>query len=216
MIGIDGTKEGWITAEYKENTWKINFCETLSEINNVEALIDIPIGLPESSTRKCDSMARTLLAPERHYSVFNCPVREAVYAESYEEACSKNESMNGKKISKQAWNLTPKIKEADKETRRGKELKESHPEVFFKKLDKNAVKYSKNCEKGLKGRKKVLSKYGDIPALERFQEKNITDDDILDAMVLALGDIFKLETIPRNPPTDEKEVNMCIHKPVID
>jgi len=89
MKGVDGTKNGWITAEYTGNTWKLEFIRDLSDLES-EALIDIPIGLPKNSTRECDKQARKFLSPERHYSVFNCPTRKAVYAETYQEACDIN------------------------------------------------------------------------------------------------------------------------------
>ncbi len=214
MKGIDGTRNGWITAEYTGKTWKIEFYEKLPEIDFEEALIDIPIGLPEDSTRNCDAEARDFLAPERHYSIFNCPVRDAVYAESYEEACDINEGKTGKRISKQAWNIVPKIREADKEAQK-RELKEAHPEVFFKSLDENSVIESKSSEKGLEDRKEVLKKFGDISVIEDFEGKDVTEDDIIDAMVLSLGSEFQLENIPKDPDKDQKGLEMSIKRPEI-
>ena len=101
MKGIDGTRNGWIIAKHTGDTWTMELHEKLSEIDFEEALIDIPIGLPKDSIRKCDKEARDFLAPERHYSIFNCPVRDSVYADNYEEACDINEEKTGKRISKQ-------------------------------------------------------------------------------------------------------------------
>ena len=212
MKGIDGTRNGWIAAEYTEKSWKIEFHEKLSEIEFEEALIDIPIGLPESSTRKCDSEARDFLVPERHYSIFNCPVRDAVYADNYEEACDINEEETGKRISKQAWNIVPKIREADKEAQI-RNLKESHPEVFFKSLDKDSVVEPKTSEEGLKDRKEVLERFGDISVIEDFEQKDVSEDDLIDAMVLSLGSEFELNNIPEDPERDRKGLEMSILKP---
>jgi predicted RNase H-like nuclease len=212
MKGIDGTRNGWITAEFTGDTWKLDFYEKLSSIDFDEALIDIPIGLPEDSTRKCDAEARDFLAPEKHYSIFNCPVRDAVYADSYEEACEINEEKTGKRISKQAWNIVPKIREADKEARKRK-LSESHPEVFFKSLDKDSIIESKSSEKGLKDRKEILKRFGDISVIEDFEAKDVSEDDLIDAMVLSLGSKYKLESIPEDPDKDSEGLEMSIRRP---
>jgi predicted RNase H-like nuclease len=214
MKGIDGTGNGWITAEFTGDTWKLDFYEKLSEIEFEEALIDIPIGLPKSLTRNCDVEARDFLAPERHYSIFNCPVRDAVYAESYEEACEINEEKTGKRISKQAWNIVPKIREADREARKRK-LRESHPEVFFKAIEVESVIESKNSEEGLKDRKEVLKRFGDISVVEDFEAKDVSEDDLIDAMVLSLGSKYKLESIPENPDKDSEGLEMSIRRPKV-
>ena len=214
MKGIDGTRNGWITAEFTGDTWKLDSYEKLSSINFDEALIDIPIGLPESSTRKCDAEARDFLAPERHYSIFNCPVRDAVYADSYQDACDINEEETGKRISKQAWNIVPKIREADKQAQK-RELREAHPEVFFKAIEEKSVIESKSSVEGLKDRKEVLERFGDISVIEDFEAKDVSEDDLIDAMVLSLGSKFELENIPGNPDKDSEGLKMSIRRPKV-
>lgn len=212
MKGIDGTRNGWVSAEYFGNTWKIDFHKKLENIDFRKALVDIPIGLPEDSVRECDIKARDFLSPERHYSIFNCPVRDAVYADSYEEACGINEEKTGKRISKQAWNITPKIREAN-QVEKNRELRESHPEVFFKSIEKSSVKHSKNTEKGLKERRKVLEEFSDVSPADRFEAENVSKDDIFDAMILALGKRFNLETLPKEPPKNAEGIPMKIVRP---
>jgi predicted RNase H-like nuclease len=65
--------------------------------------VDMPIGLPESGRRACDSEARKLLGPRRS-SVFPVPVRSALAATSFAEVTG---------LSIQAWNIVPKIAEVD-------------------------------------------------------------------------------------------------------
>lgn len=213
MKGIDETRNGWIVAEYTGKTWKLEMVKKLSYVGFQSALIDIPVGLPENSTRKCDQEARSFLSPERHYSVFNCPVREAVYAENYEEACDINEEKTGKRISKQAWNIIPKIREADKIAQK-RDMKESHPEVFFKSIRPESVKHSKNTEKGLHDRIKVLERYGDTSVIHDFDRKNVSKDDLVDAIILSLGGQFNLQPIPDEPENDAEGLKMQILKPV--
>ena len=197
MIGVDGTSEGWITAYYTGDTWDLDFIESLSEIDANSALIDIPIGLKDNSIRECDQRAREFLSPERHYSIFNCPIRDAVYADNYEEACDINEEKTCKRISKQVWNIVPKIKEADK-YRGETDLMESHPEIFFKSLEPKSVKNSKRDKKGLNDRLKVLNQFGDTSVINENKFTDASKDDLVDAMVLSLGRIFELKKIGGN------------------
>ena len=144
--------------------------------------------------------------------MFNCPTRKAVYAETYQEACDINEKKTGKRISKQAWNITPKIREADKIAQK-LNLRESHPEVFFKELDSESVENSKNSEEGFQDRREVLEKFGDTSPINDFSRKSASKDDIIDAMVLALGTKLELESIPMTPARDSKNLKMQILKP---
>lgn len=143
---------------------------------------------------------------------FQLPVREAVYSESYEEACKVNEEETGKRISKQAWNICSKIREADKAFRDGVSITESHPEVIFKQLDESAVENSKNTEEGLQDRKQVLEQLGSIPDMENFTSSSVSEDDILDALVLSYAATQPLESLPENPKMDSEGVEMKIMK----
>lgn len=77
-------------------------------------LIDIPIGLKNGvhGERLSDLGARRILKA-RKSSIFPIPCREAVYVGSYTKACEVNEKITGKRISKQAWNIVPKIRDVD-------------------------------------------------------------------------------------------------------
>ena len=105
-------------------------------------LIDIPIGLPKKESRLCDRLARNKLGPRRS-SVFTVPCREAVYAKNYKEACHTNLRFLEKKISIQAWNICPKIQEADLLLQKHPELKEqwleAHPELAFQALNLSLI-----------------------------------------------------------------------------
>lgn len=122
FIGVDGCKAGWFfvclsqTEEVTfglfpgiEQLWQSCRCE------NTLFLIDIPIGLPSKGipARQCDKDARRILSPKRHSSVFSPPSRESLYADNYEAACRINQKITGRKISRQAWGIAPKILEKD-------------------------------------------------------------------------------------------------------
>ncbi|HCJ10793.1 MAG TPA: DUF429 domain-containing protein, partial [Clostridiales bacterium] len=106
------------------------------------ALVDIPIGLPGGggpAERACDRLARRRLGP-RGSAVFPVPVREAVYAPTYEAACAiQARTRGGRRLSRQVWALVPKMREVDRTLRElGCEaplLFESHPELCFAALN---------------------------------------------------------------------------------
>lgn len=78
------------------------FAEVLALAAGVIA-VDMPIGLPASGRRACDTAARVALGPRRS-SVFPVPTRPALAATSFAEVTG---------LSIQAWNLVPKIREVD-------------------------------------------------------------------------------------------------------
>ena len=133
----------------------INKCEQIEPL----ILIDIPIGLKNggSGERLSDLGARRILKA-RKFSIFPIPCREAVYTESYKKACEVNEKLTGKRISKQTWNIVPKIRDVnnflvENETLRTK-IKEVGPEICFQVFTGLPMEYSKKSHGGSLERKK--------------------------------------------------------------
>ena len=216
--GIDGCKVGWISVRIENNKPLFNIVENLQELDfiftNNLTLIDIPIGLPFNSRRSCDMEARKVLKPKRFNSVFITPTREAVFANSYEEACENNYRLTGKKISKQAWNICNKIKEVDdfKIKNPNVRLRESHPEVFFWALNnKKPCIYNKKKKEGINERLEILDKYvsGISKELKSFadasRKKHVAIDDIIDAAVLAYAAMLEPDLLIFG--NNEKDVN---------
>jgi len=100
----------------------------------------MPIGLPEIGYRKCDLLARNILGPRRA-TLFTVPSRAAFSAETYAESCQKNLPRQGVKLSKQVWNIFPKIKELESlllsAPGLSETLIEAHPELAFCRLNQN-------------------------------------------------------------------------------
>ena len=96
------------------------------------------IGLPDATqpVRTCDQIARQLLGPQRA-RVFTAPPREALQASDYPAACAAARAATGKAISKQCWNLFPKIREL--KTIHDPRIHESHPELVFARLNGGAA-----------------------------------------------------------------------------
>lgn len=93
-LGVDGCRDGWIAVGYDEEGYRVvtqaaSIAGLWEEWHTAETiLVDVPIGLREISNepRPCDAAARRRLGSPRQSSVFPTPVREAVHADSYEEA----------------------------------------------------------------------------------------------------------------------------------
>ena len=164
-------------------------------------LVDIPMGLPDSFPRDLESQARKLI-PGRSGSFFPVPCRQAVYASSYEDACITNARYLGKKLSKQTWNICPKIREVDRllcsDTSLQARVSESHPELAFYLLSPDGPQHSKKTHEGIAERLNILARYYEpvheyyALALEEYPRKLVARDDVLDALILmVLGRVNK-------------------------
>lgn len=223
-IGVDGCKAGWFfIAIGPGDEFEFGIFSNIKKLwyTYLEArviLIDIPIGLPskEFKTRPCDKAARQVLSPKRHHSIFSPPCREALTAESYHEACRINQNVCERKISKQAWHISRKIKEVDDLMTAQPEaddiIKETHPEICFWALaHKEPMVHYKKSQQGEAERFAVLKKhFGKSSAviksaLGRYPRKQLAHDDILDALVNAVTaarlNVSK-ETLPPEPSRD--------------
>ena len=97
-------------------------------------------------------------------------------------------------------------------------LRESHPEVCFWALnDLQPMKYSKKTKEGRSERRKVLEKaYEDSAAmideaLSKFKRSQVSEDDILDAVVLVVTASQWASvryTLPHYPKLDSKSLRM--------
>lgn len=141
LAGADGCKTGWLCllAESTNAPLTAFIAPTFQTL--VDRLpqggilaVDIPIGIPDCGPRQCDIEARRQLGPRRS-SVFPAPIRAVLESPSYEQACATRQAIDGKRMSKQAFAITPKIREVDLVLRggdvAGREVRECHPEVSF-------------------------------------------------------------------------------------
>ena len=189
--------------------------------------IDVPIGLAdEEYVRDCDEELRGVLGPDYQASVFNPPIRPALNSPTYAEASMTSFEITGKKISIQAWNITPNIRSVDGLLQEKKEYRdkvfESHPELLFQKLNGgNPILQKKETKKGLRHRLDLVkewSRYADNffrDIKEDYRRNQVEEDDIVDAMVLALfarrSTEETIKTLPENPSKDSTGLRMAIH-----
>lgn len=231
-LGLDGCRAGWIAISVDDENagyWLLESDEKLKEFfeDFDRIFIDVPIGLTEDEyVRQCDAELRDVLGPDYQPSVFNPPIRSALYAPTYAEASMTSFEVTGKKISLQSWNITPNIRIVDEFLQENEELQEkvyeSHPELLFRILNgNNSILQKKATKKGLRHRLKLLkdnSEYADDffrDIKEEYRRNQVDEDDIVDAMVLGLFALRsvdeEIKTLPENPPTDDTGLPMAIH-----
>lgn len=229
-VGVDGCKTGWFyTGINHEHEWEIGVSENIEKLWETHKdasliLIDIPIGLPFNEPRACDLEVRKLLGKGKTSCVFSPPCREALAAETYEQACEINKNKLGKKINRQTWNISKKIKEVDdfliKNYDARRNIRETHPEICFWALaGGRAMQFPKKKKHGFDERldvlKKVFSQTEAVvnTALKRYKRKEVAKDDILDSIaagLVACSPVSSLTTVPERPYKDAKGLPMEI------
>jgi predicted RNase H-like nuclease len=147
--------------------------------------IDIPIGLAEDGARRADVEARQWLGPRRS-SVFPAPVRSVLTATTYDEACSLSRATCGKAISKQLFNILPKIREVDAlvTPQRQQRLFEMSPELSLAVLAGAPMTHPKTTPAGRAERIDALGRVFNAEEIERHlttAPRGARRDDILDA-----------------------------------
>jgi predicted RNase H-like nuclease len=231
FVGVDACKKGWFAVAFdRQDNWDIGIFKTIDACgrtfqNAAAIFIDMPIGLPDDSRRKCDTETRKILN-RRASCVFPVPCREALQARTYRQACRINQQVLGVKLTIQTWNISAKILELDRFLSNNKQarsrFRESHPELCFWALSGGStMAYSKKTTKGFVERCAVLLK--NCPqtneivqqALDQFQRKDLARDDIQDALALAISariasNSNSIGTVPLNPPLDKKGLPMEI------
>ncbi|UCG73207.1 MAG: DUF429 domain-containing protein [Chromatiales bacterium] len=225
-IGIDGCRDGWFYFRFDGETATFGFSPTIAGIVDnlpVDAcvLVDMPIGLRArgKKERECDRAAREMLGPRRS-SVFAAPVRPILKAKDYQGALAQSRRLTGRGLSRQSWNLVPKIRELDEllkaQPELARQLLEAHPEVLFAGLAGGPMTANKTTRDGFMERMTILSiLHPDAETLvaSAFLAHGgfeAARDDVVDAFVLALcaRKPTQLKTLPAEPETDPRGLPM--------
>lgn len=210
IAGADGCPGGWavVTAQVlaPEATIGSLTTEVVDGLDRFVAMtrrlelaalaIDMPIALLDRHPRNADLEARRFLGPRRA-SVFPTPVLATLDAVDYADACARSRASCGKALSKQAWNLMPKIRQLDHliEAEDQSCVVEAHPECAFQRLnDGRPLDQPKSTAAGQRVRSALLTSSdrfapGEIQAaLDRRTETRpiVPITDLLDALSLVL------------------------------
>ena len=207
LAEVDGCPGGWIAAFFRPTGYDYvvavypNFAHMLAapQMPDIVA-VDIPIGLPERAGhagRAAENAVRPLLG-QRQSSVFSVPSRTAIYASDYGAAChaALATSEPPRKVSRQLFNIAPKIREVDAILCANPEFTtrvfEVHPELAFWRLngerpltEAKKIK-SRPYEPGLILRRKQLALAGLPLALTLAPPKGAAADDLIDALACAV------------------------------
>jgi len=213
LRGVDGCRAGWICASLGVLTGEISqfvyedACALLAGSAGSITAIDIPIGLPDRESRRCDVEARQILGP-RASAVFPTPMRSALEAENYVAACEASFEACGKRLSKQSFAILPRIRAVDAMLRETEELRnavyEVHPEVcFYFWNSERPMDHPKRSGAGFLERYRLAAEV--FPrAFESIRSaiprRDAADDDILDALAaLWTAQRIRLGTAARLP-----------------
>ena len=204
-IGVDWAGGVWVVVEVTAEQTSIDtepaMLNVWEKYGDAEAiLVDVPIGLPSDEPRTCDQEAQNTLGYGG--SVFRVPARDAVYAETYDDAVTANEKEGCGGLGAQSWGLLSQIREVDVLLQRidnaGECIYESHPEVCFAMLADEKLS-SKQTPSGRQRRLDILDEMHDGAAdVREFVEEHANGnaewhhriqngriDDVLDAAVMA-------------------------------
>ena len=226
--GVEGCTGGWLYAGISGNGVSFGTVPRLLDLVKRVPLgsrifVDIPIGLRDNggASRLCDQQARRLLSPLRTSSVFNAPIRPITTIEDYRAANSESKRLSGKGLSKQSFNIAPKIREVDQlmtsHDKAREMIREVHPEVCFYGLaGGHPMQHSKKTREGFAERLALLAKFQAgierevEAALAHYPRKIVAPDDILDALVCAVTAKMadKWKTVPAVPEIDSKGLSM--------
>ncbi|MCA9278883.1 MAG: DUF429 domain-containing protein [Phycisphaeraceae bacterium] len=236
LVGVDGCRGGWLVVEqnytgrssvrFAPTAWIApTIAHVIGDFETVAAaVIDIPIGLLDTNRtggRTCEQHARKLLA-HKSSSIFNSPVRAVLECKDYDEARDVSIASGdiGKSLTKQTWNIVPKIKEVDSYLRSHPEvlvrLSETQSELIFLAMNRvvtggGSLVSSKKTREGRLERESLLRAVGfetiptvgDIPGSTRAQ---CVPDDIIDACAsLWTADRFYRRTCEHAGDANERD-----------
>jgi predicted RNase H-like nuclease len=191
--GIDGCRGGWIAvtidAQDRRAFHVFDQIDEIAQLGADRALIDIPIGLPETGRRACDLEARRMLGAAWP-RVFLDARRPLLAFDDY-AAANGWAKVDGSGISRQLWAIMPKIAAVDRfiTPKAQGAIYEAHPELAFMRLNGGAVLH--HGKKTTEGRALRLALvraagFGAIDAwLPQLRGLKAGADDLLDACALA-------------------------------
>lgn len=215
VAGVDGCRTGWVVAlgEVLLAGIRVRSVEVVPQFSDILEMgccavaVDMPIGLPERAEpggRSADRAARAMIGPRRS-SVFSPPIRAVLGCNDYSSGLSimRASSEHGLGLTKQCWNIVPKIREIDVivHAHHRDSVFECHPEISFTAMAGQPMAHPKVTPDGALERQAILLRAGITPLITPLRGAKI--DDILDAQAcmwtagrIALGEHRSIPVIP--------------------
>ena len=204
IIGIDGCKSGWFAVwQNQDEAIETAIFQSMNNLkdffiksNQLIIGIDMPVILSEVMPREADQLARKLLG-KKASSIFTAPTPEMLEQPNYEKASLVSKKLIGKSMSLQSWYLFPKIKDVQTVL---------HHE--------NIIIESKKTAEGFEIRKSLLDKhflnFNFDSIRNKYQKKDVMDNDILDALVVLWSTKRIVNTQASYLPEKPEKPNMQI------
>lgn len=237
VAGVDGCRGGWMVVLHPIDDAAAARVFVAASFRDVLAIepqprivaVDMPIGLPARAGiggRAADVGARSQLGG-RQSAVFAVPARDAIMQHDYRDACAAALAASDppRKVSKQIYNLFPKIRELDAIMTPAlqERVVECHPELSFwalngqRALDLPKKVKSRPHTPGIALRRALLEAAGYRPALfagPPWRASTAGADDVVDAAAAAwtaarIGH-GSARRFPDNPPHDARGLRMEI------
>ncbi|WP_406832699.1 DUF429 domain-containing protein [Pedococcus sp. KACC 23699] len=195
VLGVDACKAGWVGALLEPGAPRpriavaatiTGLVETVRQSLGIQVVgIDIPIGLPDDTTRQADALARKALRGKAS-SIFTTLTRAAYAAESRAAADTANRSLSGQGVGAQAFALRPKILEVDAWVRSRPTVMvlEVHPELSFATMAGSPLLSGKKTDDGRHERLAALRAAG-VASPSVLTGPGYAADDVLDACAVA-------------------------------
>lgn len=211
VVGADVWSKGWVAVqlvggEVAEVTAFRSLPDLAGHYDRASIVgLDIPIGLPDPPPRRADDEARAFVGPRRS-SVFPALPAPLLPIATYAAALEECRRRYGAGISKQAFNLSHRIREAA--TSEDVRLREIHPEVAFAAMAGRHLGHPKRTWNGQMDRRALLAQQGidlpnDLPGIAGV----VPPDDVLDAAAVAWSAHRiargEAQTLPEHPEPGE-------------
>ncbi len=186
VLGVDGCRGGWVAVALEDGRFaEVDTVSSIGDLVDDPAVvigIDMPMGETTPGARAGEAAARRFLGPRR--STIFTPPPLAAAVDDYDAAKRIAVATTGKSISKQAWNLLPKMREvAPHWARDPLRLREAHPECTFAAMAGAPLASSKKTREGLGDRRALLHTHGIAVPDDRLPGSQ--PDDVLDAAAVA-------------------------------
>lgn len=220
VIGLDGFSRGWVAVTLDGEKQAIAFpadVTWLTDQGAARTAIDIPIGLTDDGTRACERLARAKLRP--HGSRVFSGARRWLWQDfSDPDAANREAVQRGQaRISRQLWHIGAKIMEVDAfvQAHRRLDIRETHPELVFLRLNGDEPVPTKHSNEGLTIRRDLLRRAG-FTAVDAWLDHirrgtGAKRDDVLDACAAALAARDGVCRFPAGePPRDSHGLPMQI------
>ena len=190
-IGADVCKGSWVFVRLENGAFADarlyeTFAAGVQDVHDATAIgVDIPIGYPAppATCRAADGLARNMVTPLTS-SVFTTPHPGVWAIQEYQVANQESRRLTGNGLSRQSFNIIPKIREVHPRAMEDARIFEVHPEVSFRALAGHPL-VSKHTWNGHSERRTLLAGAGIVIPDWLENAGTAAPDDILDAAVAA-------------------------------